>query len=190
MRDKPRPRVWPIFASLVLLIIAAHSFQAHSNIIGFLLLAAAIVIPFYFETTRKARLAMVSPVLALVALRHFTVHRSPLGLALLLGALAIPVVFDRKDAKRYFRKHPATSLLTGLMCAGLLLALGAFEWFPPLDQWAVIKDSLKYSIPLAVLSTFIALPLEREASPRTKVAGYCFYHSLPLSLSVRLSQLP
>jgi len=163
MQDKPRSRVWPVFASLGLLIVAVRSFQAHSNIIGFLLLAAAIIIPFYFETTRKARLATVSLVLAFIALRQFTVHRSPLGLALLLGALAIPVVFDRKDAKRYYRKRPATSLLTGLMFVGLLLAMGAFEWFPPLDQWAIIKESLKYSLPLAALSTFIALPIERES---------------------------
>ena len=65
MKDKPRPRVWPVFASLALLIIAVRSFQAHSNVFGFLLLAAAIIIPFYFETTRKARLATVSLVLGI-----------------------------------------------------------------------------------------------------------------------------
>lgn len=171
MKDKPKPRAWPVIVSLVLAIIAVRSFQTHSVVIGFLVLVAAIVVLFYFQTTRKARLAGISFVLVLVVLGHFEFNRSPLSWALLLGALAIPVVFDRKDAKRYYRKHPATSLLTGLMFVGLLLAMGALDRFPPLDQWAIIKDSLKYSLPLAALSTFIALPLERRSSPRAKLAG-------------------
>lgn len=168
--DKPKPRFWPVIVSLVLAIIGVRSFQTNSIVVGILCLAAAIIVPFYFETTRKARLAMISLVVVLVALRYFAVHRHPLSLVLLLGAFAIPLVFDLKDAKRYYRKHPASSVLTGLTFVGLAAAMGGFEWFPPLEQWAIFKDSLKYSLPLATLSTFIALRLERQSSPRTKLA--------------------
>ena len=166
MSPKSRRRPWPVGVSFVL---AYSGFRAQSDVVGFLLLAVAIVILFYFEKTRKSRLWMISFAFTVVVLRSFHVLGHLMWLTLLLIALSIVPVFYLKDIRRYYRKHSAYSVLRGLSFLGVAVAMGGFGWFPPLDHGKILfMDSLKYSLPLAILSTIVALRSERQSSSRTK----------------------